>query len=114
MAKRYDIDRYLKEWAYEPGEVTARLVTAADGREILQMRIEMGLLQLEVTHRPDGTRPGGADTYFDFLLALSIHEDPDLKLTEEQCAEVAREFVHYYHRRICWLALREFRRAAVD
>ena len=114
MARRHDIDRYLKEWAYEPGEVLARLVTAADGRDVLQMRVEMGLLQLEVTGRPDGSRPGGAETYFDYLLALSLHEEPDFKLSEEQCAEVDREFVQFYHRRICWLALREFDRAARD
>src|SRR6185369_17666657 len=114
MAKRNDIDRYLKDWAYEPGEVMARLVTAADGRDVLQMRVEMGLLQLEVTGRPDGSRPGGCDTYFDYLLGVSIHEDADFKLTEEQCAEVDREFVQFYHRRICWLALREFERAAQD
>jgi len=35
-------------------------------------------------------------------------------LTEEQCAEVDREFMQYYHRRICWLALRDFDRAVKD
>src|SRR5688572_3606055 len=114
MAKRQDIDFLLKNWAYEPGEVNARLVKASDGRQVLQMRIEMGVLQLEVTHRPDGERPGGAETYFDFLLGLVIHEGEDLELTEEQCNEVDREFIQYYHRRICWLSLREFRRAVRD
>jgi hypothetical protein len=69
---------------------------------------------LEVTGRPDGSRPGGAETYFDYLLALSLNEEPDFKLSDEQCAEVDREFVQFYHRRICWLALREFERAARD
>jgi hypothetical protein len=114
MARRQDIDFLLRNWPYEPGEVNARLIKASDGREVLQLRIEMGVLQLEVTHRPDGQRPGGAETYFDFLLGLAIHEGDDLELTEEQCNEVDREFIQYYHRRICWLALREFRRAVRD
>jgi hypothetical protein len=114
MARRQDIDFLLRNWSYEPGEVNASLVKASDGRQVLQMRIEMGVLQLEVTHRPDGERPGGAETYFDFLLGLAIHEGEDLELTEEQCNEVDREFIQYYHRRICWLSLREFRRAVRD
>lgn len=114
MARRQDIDFLLRTWTYEPGEVNARLVKASDGREVLQMRIEMGVLQLEVTHRPDGERPGGAETYFDFLLGLTIHEGEDLELSDDQCNEVDREFIQYYHRRICWLSLREFRRAMRD
>src|SRR4051812_23677580 len=114
MAKRRDIDHILKDWAYESGEISARLVRASDGREVLQMRIDLGVLQLEVENRPDGTKPGGALTYFDYLLALSIHEGDDFKLSEEQCAEADREFVQFYQRRICWLALREFPRAVRD
>ncbi|MGH7138857.1 MAG: UvrB/UvrC motif-containing protein, partial [Pirellulales bacterium] len=86
----------------------------ADGRDVLQMRIDMGLLQLEVDGRPDGGRPGGAETYFDYLLALAVHDGEEFVLSEEQCNECDREFVQYYQRRICWLALRDFRRAVRD
>lgn len=112
--KNQDIDRILRDWPYEPGEVSVRLVRSADGREVLQMRVEMGVLQLETAKRPDGSRPGGAETYYDFLLALAIHEGDHFKLSEEQCQEVDREFMQFYHRRICWLRLREFRRAVRD
>ena len=54
MAKRQNIDSILKDWGYEPGEVAARVVRGSDGRDVLQMRIDMGLLQLEVDGRPDG------------------------------------------------------------
>lgn len=117
MAKRtprQDIDHVLRDWPHEPGEISVRLVDAHDGREVLQMRIELGVMQLETTHRPDGQRPGGAETYFDYLLALAIHEGDDFKLTEEQCGEVDRELVQFYHRRICWLALREYENAVRD
>jgi len=114
MSKRQDIDQVLKNWKYEPGEVVARLVRAGDGRQVLQMRIDLGVLQLEVANRPDGVRPGGAETYFDYLLGLAVHEGDNFVLDEEQCAEADREFVQFYHRRMCWLALREFRRAVSD
>jgi hypothetical protein len=114
MARRQDIDSILKNWTFEPGEVAARMVRGADGRDVLQMRIEMGVIQLEVEGRPDGERPGGADTYYDFLVGMAIRVGDDFVLTEEQCAEADREFVQFYQRRLCWLALREFRHAVTD
>ena len=111
---RQDIDRLLREWPYVPGEVQARIVKGADSREVLQMRVEMGILQMEVAHRPDGTRPHGNETYFDYAQEQAFAAGEDFELSEEQCNEVDREFVQYYHRRICWLALREFKRAAAD
>ena len=114
MARRQDIDHLLRDWTYEPGDVGARLIEAGKGREVIQMRIEMGLLQMETTGRPDGTKPEGCDTYFDFLLQKSLFEDDQFELTDEQCDEADREFVQFYHRWICWLALRKFSRAARD
>jgi UvrB/uvrC motif len=114
MARRFDIDRILQKWPYEPGEISARLVRAGDGREVLQMRVEMGVLQLETSGRPDGAQPGGAATYFDYLNELAAQEAETFVLSSEQCNEADREFMQFYHRRICWLALREFRRAAND
>lgn len=114
MPEHHDIDHILRDWPYDPGEISVRLVQARDGREVLQMRIEMGVLQLEVDHRPDGQRPGGAETYFDYLIGESLHQGKEFVLSEEQCVEADREFVQFYHRRICWLALREYRRAVTD
>lgn len=108
------IDSILKDWPYDPDAVSVRMVEGKDGRELIQMRIEMGLLQLETTGRPDGERPEGAASYYDYLTkryAESSEQDP---FTLEECAECDREFVQYYHRRICWLAMREFRKAVTD
>jgi hypothetical protein len=113
-AKRQDIDHILRNWDYDPSEISVRLVEAGDGREVLQMRVELGVLQLETRNRPDGLRPEGADTYFDYLLGLTVHEGQEFAMTDEHCAEADREFIQFYHRRICWLALREYRRAVED
>jgi hypothetical protein len=114
MSKRLDIDRILREWPYSPGEISARMVRGSDGRDVVQMRVEMGLLQLETEGRPDGTRPGGFATYLDFLRKLRRKTRGGFRLNADQCGEVDREFMQYYHRRVCWLALREFRRATQD
>lgn len=114
MPPRRNIDSILKNWPFVPGEVNARTAKASDGRTVLQMRVDLGLLQMEVTHRPDGERPNGYDTYFDYLKNLALEAGGDFELDDDQCSEADREFLQFYHRRICWLELQEFRRAVLD
>ena len=114
MPQRQDIDFILRHWPFQPGVVSSRFADASDGRKVMQMRIEMGLLQMECTGRPDGARPGGAETYLDYLNAQVVHKGSQFVLTDENHMEIDREFMQFYHRRICCLALREFRQAAAD
>jgi len=114
MPQRQDIDAVLRGWPYQPGVISARLIRAKGGREVLQMRVELGVLQMEVDRRPDGQRPEGAETYLDLMTQLAVHDGAEFQLSDEQCVEMDREFLQYYHRRICWLALREFERAVRD
>jgi hypothetical protein len=115
MAQNQDIDFILREWRYQPGVISARIVRASGRRKVLQMRIELGLLQMEFTGRPDGERPGDMDTYLEYIQGqFDAAGDSPPVLTDEQCFEIDREFVQYYHRRICCLALREFDRAVAD
>ncbi len=104
----------LRGWPFQPGVISARVVRAGDKREVLQMRIELGLLQMEATLRPDGERPNGEETYLDHLVHEAARVGESFAISEDQCLEVDREFLQYYHRRICWLALREFDRAVAD
>src|SRR5438128_12216004 len=63
----HDIDAALQGWEFKPGVVQARLVEAGDSRHVIQLRVDLGILQLETTGRPDGTKPHGCATYFDYL-----------------------------------------------
>ena len=78
------------------------------------MRVELGVLQMETTNRPDGARPMGAESYYDYLVALAVHEGDSFEPDEEQRLEIDREFLQYYQRRICWLALKNFAKAVED
>ena len=112
-----DVDAALQGWDFKPGVVQARLVQARDGRQVIQLRVDLGLLQIETRGRPDGTRPHGCATYFDYLqhqARLAERGGGSFVLSEEQCQEADREFVQYYHRRLCWLALRNYAQAAAD
>jgi len=112
-----DIDVVLRDWDYKSGVVQARLVKAADGRQVIQMRVDLGLLQIETTGRPDGARPHNFGSYFEYLrreARVAVRAEKPFSLSEEQCQQADREFVQFYHRRICWLALRQYDRAIAD
>ena len=55
-----------------------------------------------------------AKTYLDYLKRQIKKSKEKFVLSEEQRSEIDREFVQYYHRRICWLHLHEFDRAVED
>lgn len=120
---RRDIDDALRDWPYEPepGEVIAREVRTKDGRTVLQIRVELGILQLEIEGRPDGTRPHQFTTYLDYLRYRAAGRgsapggmSPPWLMSPEQCEEADREFVQFYHRRVAWLALQKYDKALRD
>src|SRR4051812_10999271 len=115
---RRDIDDALHGWPYdpEPGEIVARKLRARDGREVLQIRIELGLIQMEVEGRPDGARPHQYATYLDYLddRARASGKRAGWTMSAEHCAEADREFAQFYHRRVAWLSLQSYDRALID
>src|ERR1700690_1061576 len=71
-APQKDITPVLKGWDYEAGTINVRKVVGLDGSLKLQMRLDLGLLQMEITGRPGGVRPHGCESlldYFEQLLA---------------------------------------------
>ncbi len=114
MSDSDHIDPLLNDWPYDPETVNVRTVKGDDGRDVVQMRIDLGVLQLEFNGRPDGERPFGSETYLAYLIGESGSLDGEFKLDEEQCEEVDREFIQFYHRRICWLKMQRYDLAVRD
>ncbi len=108
------IDDLLNDWPFSTGQILVRQIQGADGRDLLQMRVDMGIIQMEVSGRPDGATFDGSATYYDFLAALSFAEGEKFELDEDRCIEIDREFYQFYHRRICWLTLKRYEEAAKD
>jgi len=113
-----DITDLLRSWSFESGRLTARRITGEDGRTRLQFRIECGVLQMETQGRPDGARPHGWESYLEHLVESDRRSRADfgepLTLGDDDWGEIDRELKQYYHRRLCWLAIREFPRAIDD
>jgi hypothetical protein len=113
MERKQDIDDILKQWPFDPQSVNVRMLESAH-RRVLQMRVDMGILQLETDGRPDGNQFQGASTYFEFLKRKSAQANQKFTLDEDSCLEIDREFVQFYHRRVCWLQLKKFKLAVRD
>jgi hypothetical protein len=111
------IDYALEGWDLQPGIVQARLAHGHDNRQVIQMRVDLGVLQMEISLRPDGQRPHGFATYFDYLqheAQEAVRLGRAFVLDNDQCQQADREFVQYYHRRISWLALRHYAKVIAD
>jgi hypothetical protein len=113
MKRKFHLDDIFSEWSFDPAMLNARLIKGKDGRDVIQMRVDMGILQLETTGRPDGSPYDEHDSVLEYLKAERL-KDPDRDLSEEECGEVDREFMQFYHRRICWLRLQYYHRAVMD
>ncbi|HLL87698.1 MAG TPA: UvrB/UvrC motif-containing protein [Tepidisphaeraceae bacterium] len=110
-----DIGSVLKGWDYEPGTINVRKISGADGNAKLQMRLDLGLLQMEMDGRPDGQRPHGFESlleYFESQLGehKAKHDGNELgfQLNGSQCASLREEAVMYYHRYLSLFVLEEF------
>jgi hypothetical protein len=109
-----DITPLLKGWDYEPGTINVRKVTGLDGTPKLQMRQDLGLLQMEMTGRPDGVRPNSCESLLEYYEGeLRAHKGRNgtelgFHLTGEQCAELREEAGLYYHRYLCLYVLEDF------
>jgi hypothetical protein len=112
-----DIKPILADWDHDPDEIQVRIVAGDDGRDKLQMRIDLGVLQMELDGRPDGARPHGAESLLDHLerehsRAAAASEPLTLRATDTQ--ELMREGVQYYHRYLALFHLRRFDLVARD
>jgi hypothetical protein len=111
----FDISRHLEEWEYQPGQVVVRKFKAKDGKEKIQLRVDLGLLQMNAEGRPDGKRPFGHVSLFEYYQArlykhLAAHNGSDegFALKPEDCSKLQLEALQYHHRYICLLQLEDY------
>lgn len=115
-----DIAPVLRGWDYEPGTINVRKITGLDGLPKLQMRLDLGLLQMELTGRPDGARPHGCESLLDFHeKRLREHRrrngtELGFHLTGPQCQGLREEALMYYHRYLSLFVLGEYDGVARD
>ena len=115
-----DITPLLKGWDYEPGTINVRKISGTDGMPKLQMRLDLGLLQMELNGRPDGVRPHGFESLLDYYeRELTDHKSRNgtelgFHLNADQCQSLREEAVMYYHRYLGLFVLEDFRGVVRD
>jgi hypothetical protein len=111
----FDISHLLDQWDYKPGQVVVRRLKGRDGMQKIQLRVDLGLLQMNAEGRPDGKRPFGHPSLLEYYQArLEQHRaahdgsDGDFELKPEDCARLQIEALQYHHRYICLLQLGDY------
>jgi len=82
-----DLTEMLEEWPFEAGKISVRVIEGKDGEPRIQVRLDLGLLQMHVSGRPDGKRPEGYDSLLDYheshIDQLQMDELQNLESTSE-------------------------------
>src|ERR1043166_622244 len=111
----FDITHLLEQWEYQPGQVVVRRFIGKDGIEKIQLRVDLGLLQMNSQGRPDGKRPFGHPSLLDHYSAklqkyALKHEGSEegFVLKAEECSKLQLEALQYHHRYICLLQLEDY------
>lgn len=109
-----DLSRILTDWPYTAGRINVRLIQGEDGEPRVQMRLDLGILQMHTEGRPDGERPRGFESLLEYQEArLDDHtanqgSAAGFVLTEDDARELREEAVQYYHRYMALLVLEDF------
>lgn len=109
-----DMSEMLDEWPHEAGELQVRIIQSNDGREKLQVRLDLGIIQMEMSGRPDGKRPHGCESLLDFHISEAERVGGGYVLEEDDCAALQAEGVQYYHRYVSLMQIEEFAKVARD
>src|SRR5438874_7795027 len=98
----FDISHLLEQWEYQPGQVVVRRFKGRDGVEKIQLRVDLGLLQMNAEGRPDGKRPFGHESLLEhYQSQLEKHraahngDDEGFKMRGEDCSKLQQESIQY-------------------
>ena len=100
-----DISDIISDWEYDPASISARWVKGNDGKRKVQLRLDLGLFQMEVKGRPDGTTPHGYPSLLEYYTALEKSGERIFNLDFDACAELQQEAMQYYYRYLSFYAL---------
>ena len=115
-----DITPILEGWDYKPNEISVRKIKGLDGKEKIQLRLDLGLIQIELDGRPDGKRPYGKESMLEHYLALIAEHrakygtDQSFQLDSDDCLKLQQEAIQYYHRYLSLFHLGDYVRMARD
>lgn len=115
-----DISPVLEGWDYEPNDINVRIIKGLDGKEKIQLRLDLGLLQMSIDGRPDGKRPFGKKSFLEYYEDLAKRHfrkygaDTPFSLDTRDCLRLQQESIQYYHRYLSLMKLGDYQRVVRD
>lgn len=106
-----DLTRFLAEWPFD-GSNTVRFLTTVDGREIMQVRLPLGVEQYELEGRPDGV-PSEFERLRERLERLQM-EGETFSLEADEFTRLRNEAILYYKRYLILFQIGEYGRTVRD
>jgi len=106
-----DLNSLLDDWSHEPGQIKVRKILGKDGAWKIQLRIDLGLIQMEMDGRPDGLRPHDCESLLEWQKKCAEEAEENgtpFFLSPEECAQLQHEGVQYYHRYLSLFQLNEY------
>ena len=107
-----DLNDLLRDWPHEPGLIKVRRIMGTDGREKLQLRIDLGLIQMETAGRPDGLEPHARESllaYHQERAKKAAKKSEPYVLSADDVGELQQEGIQYYQRYISFFQLSDYR-----
>lgn len=97
-----DLDELLTDWVCTPGEICARQVAGRDGGEFVQLKVDLGALQMFTAGRPAGGDYQNCASVFDYVRRILRGAQTP---AAETWKELERELTHFNYRRLAFSAL---------
>lgn len=107
-----DLEEVLDGWTTPVGEVAARLVTGRGGEPLIQLRIDLGLLQMALEGRPDGRSYRDRSSALEYLTREL--DGRRSAVSRSDWDELSREFLQSNYRRVALSHLAEERLSRGD
>jgi hypothetical protein len=98
-----DLNDLLRDWPHEPGTIKVRKILGTDGKEKLQLRIDLGVIQMETIGRPDGVEPHDCESLLEYHQGRARRAEKKgetYTLNADEIGELQQEGIQYYHRYI--------------
>ncbi len=108
-----DISQLLREWEFD-SEKSVRIVTTDDGREVMQVRLPLGIEQYELDGRPDGMRPFGKSTMLEEFQERVRQASDDFRLGHDDFLLLSNEGILFYYRYLRLFQIGDYKRTARD
>ena len=109
-----DLQATLADWPYDSEQISVRKILGNDGSVRIQMRVELGVLQMESQGCPDGSKPHGCESEMAYhRRKLAKFEECNgttagYVITPQQCQGLRTEASLYYRRYVALFVLEEF------